>query len=217
MSAESSNQIPIEDYVAGWASSPWSAFAGHRPWDLVSQVPHLVSGLMGRLPMDEYRVAGDVAIHRSAQVEAGAVLKGPLILGPGCRVASGAYLRGGTWLERDCTVGPGSEVKCALVFAGSTFAHFNFIGDAVVGAQVNFEAGSIVANHRNERLDKRIRVRIDGRLHLTDATKFGALVGDACRIGANAVLAPGALLRPQTVIARLALQDDEILGDDSEI
>jgi acetyltransferase-like isoleucine patch superfamily enzyme len=66
-----------------------------------------------------------------------------------------------------------------------------------------------VANHRNERADKRIRVRINGRLHTTDVSKFGALIGDGCRIGANAVIAPGALLLPATVVGRTALHDDE--------
>jgi acetyltransferase-like isoleucine patch superfamily enzyme len=32
-------------------------------------------------------------------------------------------------------------------------------------------------------------------------------VGDGCRLGANAVVAPGALLRPGTVVPRLGLVD----------
>jgi acetyltransferase-like isoleucine patch superfamily enzyme len=37
--------------------------------------------------------------------------------------------------------------------------------------------------------------------------KFGALIGDHCRIGANAVLSPGTILKPGTVVPRLALVD----------
>jgi acetyltransferase-like isoleucine patch superfamily enzyme len=40
-------------------------------------------------------------------------------------------------------------------------------------------------------------------------SKFGALIGDHCRIGANAVLAPGALLAPGTVVGRTQLVDQE--------
>ncbi|MBX2835282.1 MAG: hypothetical protein KTR35_00425 [Gammaproteobacteria bacterium] len=41
----------------------------------------------------------------------------------------------------------------------------------------------------------------------TGTLKFGALIGDGCRIGANAVLAPGTILETDTVIPRLALVD----------
>jgi carbonic anhydrase/acetyltransferase-like protein (isoleucine patch superfamily) len=37
--------------------------------------------------------------------------------------------------------------------------------------------------------------------------KFGAIVGDGCRIGANAVLAPGTILSAKTVVQRLSLID----------
>ncbi|BEV16646.1 hypothetical protein HBDW_34340 [Herbaspirillum sp. DW155] len=69
--------------------------------------------------------------------------------------------------------------------------------------------GSILCNHRNERSDKTVLVRLDGALVSTGVDKFGALVGDACRLGANSVIAPGALLAAGTVVARASLWDDE--------
>eukprot|EP01032_Pedospumella_encystans_P034388 gene34388-38873_t len=135
----------------------------------------------------DYAIDGDVAVHRSATVEPGAVLKGPLVVGPGCFIAAGAYLRGGNWLDARCSIGPGAELKSSFVFAGTALAHFNFVGDSVLGAGVNLEAGSIVCNHRNERAAKEILVRgADGALRPTGCEKFGALVGDGARIGANA-------------------------------
>lgn len=41
--------------------------------------------------------------------------------------------------------------------------------------------------------------------------KFGSLVGDECRIGANAVLSPGTLLTPKTVVRRLELVEQDPL------
>jgi bifunctional N-acetylglucosamine-1-phosphate-uridyltransferase/glucosamine-1-phosphate-acetyltransferase GlmU-like protein len=93
------------------------------------------------------------------------------------------------------------------VFRGSKLAHFNFVGDSILGADVNLEAGSIVANFRNEAVDSEIRVRGGPGLVRTGARKFGALIGDRARIGANAVLAPGALIEPGQVVARLMLVD----------
>ena len=52
-------------------------------------------------------------------------------------------------------------------------------------------------------------MRLGATLHGTGCDKFGALIGDASRIGANAVLAPGALLVPGCVVRRATLCDQE--------
>jgi UDP-N-acetylglucosamine diphosphorylase / glucose-1-phosphate thymidylyltransferase / UDP-N-acetylgalactosamine diphosphorylase / glucosamine-1-phosphate N-acetyltransferase / galactosamine-1-phosphate N-acetyltransferase len=169
-----------------------------------------VRQLLASIDLTAFIVADEIAVHRSARVESGAVLKGPLILGPECFVASGAYLRGGNWVAERCIFGPGAELKSSFVFSGSKLAHFNFVGDSILGADVNFEAGSIVCNYRNERVDKEILVRDGSQLYRTGARKFGAVVGDHVRVGANAVVAPGALLKPGDVVRRAALRDDEI-------
>uniref|UniRef100_C5CWT6 Transferase LpxA family n=1 Tax=Variovorax paradoxus (strain S110) TaxID=543728 RepID=C5CWT6_VARPS len=206
------NAIDLTVYIAGFAASPLARWGGLAPWEITARAAEIVRELLAALPAGEFAVEGEVAIHRSATVEAGAVLKGPLIIGAGCFVAAGAYLRGGNWVGERCTLGPGSELKSSFVFAGTALAHFNFVGDSVLGAGVNLEAGSIVCNHRNERAAKQIFVRAGegGALQATGSEKFGALAGDGVRIGANAVIAPGALLRPGLVIARASLLDQEL-------
>ena len=89
--------------------------------------------------------------------------------------------------------------------SGSALAHFNFVGDSLIGSYVNMEAGSIIANHYNERLDKTIYVMLNKKKMKIEVTKFGALVGDHSKIGANAVLSPGTILLPESVIKRLEL------------
>jgi NDP-sugar pyrophosphorylase family protein len=201
----------LQAHVAALAASPLAPWAALAPWALPPQAPAIVRRLLAALPAGDYAIDGDVAVHRSATIEPGAVLKGPLVVGPSCFIAAGAYLRGGNWLDARCSIGPGAELKSSFVFAGTALAHFNFVGDSVLGAGVNLEAGSIVCNHRNERAAKEILVRgADGALRPTGCEKFGALVGDGARIGANAVIAPGALLAPGRVVARASLLDQEI-------
>ena len=146
-------------------------------------------------------------MHRSATVAASAELTGPAIVGPGCRIGPGALLRGGVWAGRDVTVGPHSEIKGSLLFAGSAAAHRNYVGDSIVGADVNLEAGAVLANHFNERADKSIFVLLDGNVEPTGLVKFGAVLGDGCRIGSNSVTSPGTLLPPGTIVPRLTLID----------
>lgn len=147
------------------------------------------------------------AVHRSAAIKSGAVLKSAVIIGPNCFVAAGAYLRGGVYLDENCIIGPGSELKTSFMFKGSKLAHLNFVGDSILGADVNIEAGAIIANYRNECDDKSIRFSRGESVIETGIDKFGALVGDGSRIGANAVVAPGAILDPATKIPRLTLLD----------
>ncbi len=156
---------------------------------------------------EEYERQGDAAVHRTATVEPGALIKGPAVVGPDCFVASSALLRGGVFLAQGCIVGPGCELKSSFMLAGSKIAHLNFVGDSILGARVNCEAGSMVANYRNERDDKRIRIAWGGRVIDTGVDKFGALLGDGVRLGANAVVAPGALLAPGSIVPRLGLVD----------
>jgi NDP-sugar pyrophosphorylase family protein len=202
-------EVDVGAFVSSFASSALARWRHLAPWDLTSQASALIIELLAHLPDADFPVSGQIAVHRTATVEPGATLKGPLIIGAGSFVAAGAYLRGGCWLAERCALGPGVELKSSFVFAGTTLAHFNFVGDSVVGAGVNLEAGSLVCNARNERGGGEIRVRLGDRLHAVPVTKFGALIGDGCRIGANAVIAPGALLAPDTIVPRASLHDQE--------
>ncbi len=156
-------------------------------------------------PVPSYAVHNGVAIHREARIEEHVIIKGPAIIGPGCFIGAHAYLRGGVFLDQKVSVGPGCEIKTSIILSGSALAHFNFVGDSLVGSGVNMEAGSIIANHYNERTDKQITVRLQEQNMPTGVTKFGALVGDDTRIGANAVLSPGTILPVGSIVKRLEL------------
>lgn len=206
-----SKVVEYPSYIASLTRSALARWNDLLPWELTAQSSGVVRALLAELPVHDFVLSDEVAIHRTAVVEPGAVLKGPLILGAGCFVAAGAYLRGGNWVAENCIIGPGAELKSSFVFAGTKLAHFNFVGDSVLGENVNLEAGSIICNFRNEREEKEVFVRLASGLHRTGVEKFGALVGDNSRIGANAVVAPGALLLPGTVVRRTELFDQEVV------
>ncbi|HTF21518.1 MAG TPA: DapH/DapD/GlmU-related protein [Chryseolinea sp.] len=174
------------------------------PWYLPSQAELLIAGKSKALPAG-YKQSGSAFIHESSIVESQVTMKGPIIVGPGCFIGAHAYLRGGVYLDEKVVIGPGCEVKSSFLFRGSALAHFNFAGDSIIGEGVNMEAGSILANHYNERDDKSIRALVNGAIILLPVTKFGSLIGDGSRIGANAVLSPGTVLVPRSVVKRLEL------------
>lgn len=196
----------LDQWIEAIGRTFLAPFAASPPWTLTAEADAVVQSLMQRLGAD-WDAAQGVAVHRSARVEPGAVIKPPAIIGPNGFIAAGAYLRGGVWLDEDCIVGPSCELKSTFMFKGSKIAHLSFVGDSVIGADVNIEAGAMIANYRNELSEKWIRIAFGGTIIDTGVDKFGALVGDGARIGANAVIAPGALIKPGEIVPRLALVD----------
>jgi NDP-sugar pyrophosphorylase family protein len=176
------------------------------PWDLVANIQNVVQQKIKTLSPD-FRISQGIAIHKKAQIEENVTLKGPVIINEGCFIGAHAYIRGGVFLGENTVVGPGCEVKSSLILSASSLAHFNFVGDSIIGSYVNMEAGSVIANHFNERLDKTIFVMIDKKKTAINVTKFGAFIGDHTKIGANAVLSPGTILVPQSIVRRLELVD----------
>ena len=67
--------LDIATYIAAWPSLRLEAAP---PWTLTGACEHQVRLLLARLGPG-YRRQGDSAIHETAVVEAGAVLKGPVI------------------------------------------------------------------------------------------------------------------------------------------
>ena len=199
------DELLVSRSVTAWRKSPFASADGY-PWHIVESAENLISKAFSELGAD-YLVADNVAVHESAIIEQGAILKGPAIIGPRCFVAGTAYLRGGAYLAEDCIIGPGCELKTSFMFQGSKIAHLNFVGDSILGADVNIEAGAIIANYRNELADKMIRIIVNGEVLQTGSEKFGALVGDGARIGANAVIAPGALIASGSKVGRMQLVD----------
>lgn len=194
------------DYISLFTRSPLVRLGKAAPWELTSNSIEAVGRLLTDIGSD-YEIVVNVAVHRTAVVEFHASIKGPAVIGPHCFVAATSLIRGGCWLDENCIIGPASELKSSFMFRDSKLAHFNFVGDSILGSDVNLEAGSIIANCRNELPGSTIRIFQPGETIETGVLKFGALIGDGCKLGANAVVAPGAVLKPKTVVQRLGLVD----------
>lgn len=177
------------------------------PWQMTESLDQVVARRITACG-DEFEIRGDAVVHISAVIEQNVILKGHIIIGPNCFISANAYIRGPVFLDEEVKIGAGCEIKHSVIFSQTAVAHFNYIGNSIIGSRVNFEAGSVAANHFNERADKKIRVQYNNQLLDTGVTKFGSLVGDDCKIGANAVLSPGSILPKGTVVPRLGLWEN---------
>lgn len=195
--------ITISDYAAKF-SLLFPKLSDTLPWTITQSASFIISEKIKTLGED-YTIRDGIAIHKEARLEEHVIIKSPAIISAGCFIAAHAYLRGGVFLGEQVSIGPGCEVKSSFVMPHTALAHFNFVGDSIVGSFVNMEAGSILANHFNERKEKVIDVLIRQQRISTGINKFGSLLGDGCKIGANAVLSPGSILQPNTTVKRLEL------------
>jgi bifunctional UDP-N-acetylglucosamine pyrophosphorylase / glucosamine-1-phosphate N-acetyltransferase len=128
----------------------------------------------GMVSLAEGARIGPYCLLRDTQVGAGAAIHAHSHLegadvGAGARVGPFARLRPGTVLGADVHIGNFVEVKAATLGARSKANHLAYVGDASLGADVNFGAGSITANY-------------DG------AHKHRTTIGDDAHIGSNCVL-----------------------------
>lgn len=197
--------ISIDTYIKR-ASVLFDTKPAETPWNLAVRLDKIVGERLRALGPD-YKIFNKVAIHKTVRIDSHVILKGPAIISANCFIGAHAYLRGGVFLDEKVSIGPGCEIKSSVLFANSALAHFNFIGDSILGSHVNLEAGAVIANHYNERVDKTILSLINGEIFPTGVEKFGAMVGDHCKIGANAVLSPGTILKPNSIVNRLELID----------
>lgn len=180
-----------------------------QPWEITNDLKSKLEELISDLD-ENYQVNDGIAIHRSAVIEPGVTIKRPAIISEKCFVGAHAYFREGVFLDQGVKIGPGCEIKNSIICSGTSVAHFNYIGNSIVGRDVNFEAGSIAANHYNERTEKKIKVLYHGQVIDTNSEKFGSLVGDNSKIGANAVLSPGTILEKGSLVKRLQLVEQVI-------
>jgi UDP-N-acetylglucosamine diphosphorylase / glucose-1-phosphate thymidylyltransferase / UDP-N-acetylgalactosamine diphosphorylase / glucosamine-1-phosphate N-acetyltransferase / galactosamine-1-phosphate N-acetyltransferase len=207
---KSNNMIPISQFIQSFPAAIDQQ--DKEPWEITTAIVEIIKGIISLLDED-FNINDGIAIHKTAVIESGVTIKPPVIIGEGCFIGAHAYLRGGVYLSDHVCIGPGCEIKSSIICSHSALAHFNFIGDSIIGGNVNFEAGSVTANHYNERIDKTIFVLHNTEIIDTESTKFGSLIGDYTKIGANAVLSPGTLLPASSVVKRLDLVEQVKMAD----
>jgi len=131
-------------------------------------------------------------------VESGAMLKSPTVVGEQTEVRQGAYLRGYCLVGKRCVVGHVTEVKSTIFLDDAKAGHFAYLGDSILGNQVNLGAGTKMANLRF--MSGEVPVRTPEGMVASGLRKFGAILGDQVQTGCNSVTNPGALLGRNSMV-----------------
>lgn len=170
-------------------SSPWNALTL-----IESYLKKLLLGrIEGEVSSRAYLINPElIFIGTGTIVEPGAYIQGPCWIGKNCVIRHGAYIRGNVITGDQCVIGHDTEVKSSLFLNGAHAAHFAYVGDSILGNEVNLGAGTKCANFK---LDKQpITIHYQNKRIPTQLRKMGALIGDRSQIGCNTVTNPGTLI-----------------------
>lgn len=188
----------------GLAAAPDDAITAARsflivhPWDLLraneAYVGALVfSGIQGDVHPSAV-VEGVLRLGPGSRILPGVFIEGNVVIGEGCKIGPNCYIRGATSIGDHCHIGQSVEIKNSLVRSRTNVGHLSYVGDSVLGENVNFGAGTIVSNFRHDGANHRSLV--NGALVDTGRRKFGAIIGDGARLGVNTTLYPGRKIGP---------------------
>ena len=212
----------LQDFLASYFLKSWP-LSGHmglvqKPLVIVDNTIHedadirplgkgTVQAFMGNILLEDaaiimpgaYLFDDQIIIGKRTIVEPGALIKGPTVIGEDTEIRQGAYLRGNCLIGNGCVVGHTTEIKGSIMLNGSKAGHFAYIGDSILGKDVNLGAGTKLANLKM--IPGNIMIIDDNRkIHKTGRRKLGAIIGDSSETGCNSVTSPGTLIGPKSVV-----------------
>ncbi len=143
-------------------------------------------------------ISENIFVGKNVEIDTDAKIVGGAIICDNSTIGHSAYLRAGVLIGEGVHVGHATEVKHSVILSGSKLAHLNYIGDSIVGSNVNVSGSATLANWRFDKKEVEIR---DGDFKIsTGMEKFGGIIGDGSFLGVSAVLNPGTVLGKKTLV-----------------
>jgi len=169
-----------------------------HPWDLLRANEECLSHLAGSNIAGDLHasvvVEGNLVLGPGSRILPGVFIEGNVVIGANCKIGPNCYIRGATAIGERCHVGQSVEIKNSILLAATHVGHLSYVGDSVLGAGVNFGAGTMTSNLRHDGANH--RAMANGQLVDTGRRKFGCIVGDGVHTGINTSIYPGRQLAP---------------------
>ncbi len=146
-------------------------------------------------------------------------IRGPTYIGPNTYIGNNVLVREYTAMGSNVLVGFGVEIKESLIYDDTKIGRLCFVGDSVVGRNVDIGAGAQLVNRPVA--GKSITSTVEGKSVVVPRVKYGAVIGDnvilspnvsvypGVKIGMNSIVLPGTILSedvPSNTEAKTALK-----------
>jgi UDP-N-acetylglucosamine diphosphorylase/glucosamine-1-phosphate N-acetyltransferase len=169
------------------------------PWNLFEFVESLMEDRDDNISedaeiADSATVEGKVIVEEGAKIYENAVVRGPAYIGRNVNVGNNTLIRDHVALEENVSIGANTEIKNS-VFQPDSSIHSEYFGDSIVGRNTKIGAGTITANRKFRRENRRPEIESDlmakDYTQKTGRTFLGAVIGEDVDIGINVSIMPG--------------------------
>lgn len=143
----------------------------------------------------------NATIGKHVTIKANCVLE-DVVIEDDCVIGPFARLRPGVKLARQVKIGNFVEIKQSTIAKGSKINHLSYVGDAIVGSNVNIGAGTITCNY-------------DGYTKHRTIIKDNVMIGSDTQliapvtVGAGATIGAGTTVRKNVAAGELAINNTE--------
>ena len=167
------------------------------PWDLLAIQERIMAVWKDEISGEVHPAAvieGKLKLGKGSRILPGVYIEGNVVIGEGCKIGPNCYVRGYTSIGDNCHIGQSVEIKNSLILSDSNVGHLSYVGDSILGANVNLGAGTIVSNFRHDGGNHISRVGKE--LVDTGRRKFGTVIGDGVHTGIGTLVYPGRKIGP---------------------
>lgn len=197
-------EVEIVDYLTAWAqqhdvvcveAAQWVPIP--FAWSLLDANKYLLQNLKSKnegTVEPNVTIKGVVIIGKGTVIKSNSYIEGPVVIGENCTIGPNCYLRPNTSVGNNCKIGFEVEIKDSIFMNNSHNHHLSYIGDSIIGENVNIGAGTITGNLRHDR--GLIRTMLNNELVDTGKEKLGVIIGDGAKLGIRTVLYPGRKIGP---------------------
>ena len=141
---------------------------------------------------------GPILIGSGALVCSGAIIRGPVAIGAGSMVGNYAIVRGPAVIGENVTIGSAAELKQALLGDRVSIGPHCYVADTRVDDDAYLGAMVRTSNHRLDR--QPISVHHNGSVVETGCEKLGCWIGAGASLGIQVIILPGRVIAPGTVL-----------------
>jgi len=182
-----------------------------RPWELLEVNEYLLSKIKGKIDGEVEKGAtinGPVILGKDSTIRSGSYIQGPVYIGENCNIGPNCYLRKYTSLGNDVRVGNAVEIKNSIIMNNTNINHLSYVGDSIIGDNCNIAAGTNIANLRFD--DKSVKMNVKDEKIDSGRRKFGVVFGDGVKTGINSSFNPGVKVGVNSAIGAGAVISDDI-------
>ncbi len=191
---DSINKLAEKEQVKVVRADKWIPIG--YPWHILDAnklfLEAIKNDLNGKIEKN-VTIKGNLVLGKGSVVKSGSYIEGPVIIGENSIIGPNSFIRPHTSIGNNCRIGL-SEIKNSVIMDNFTSKHFAYIGESIMGENVNIGAGTVIADLRHD--NSNVLSFYDETLVDTNRKKFGAVIGDGVKLGINTSVYPGRKIWP---------------------